>query len=237
MKTVIRLFLLVCLLVCAISEIHAQSLKYRKRFTSDVHVGLNFAEMDITRGGDNDFNKAKLGMHLGINFNYKILHNIQLQSGFYVTKKGLKQDIHRVVESTLNDFTVTDTLAHTVANYMQVPLCIGYEVFFSDKFGFNINGGLYGAYGWKGKYEDKYYLKYVYADGSVVTNPMQQRNGETFDLNRWKRWDYGLIGSVGFIYDIFMLNFNYEHGLQDLSSTNNVSLKNRNMSVSLGFRF
>lgn len=235
MKTVFKLLFLVCLLVSTVFEIQAQS--ERQRFTSDIHVGLNFADVDISRGGNNDFNKPKLGASLGMNFNYKIFHNIQIQSGFFVTKKGLKQDIHKEVVGTTNDVTATDTLNHTVANYMQVPLCLGYEVYFSDKYGFNLNVGGYIAYGYKGTYENKYYMEIILEDNTVIRNPLETVTGQTFDLNKWKRWDYGLIGSVGFIYDIFMLNLNYEYGLNDLSSINTISLKNRTMSVSLGFRF
>ncbi|MFV0417667.1 MAG: porin family protein [Dysgonomonas sp.] len=235
MKTVFKSLILVYLLISTVFQIQAQS--DRKRFTSDFHVGLNFANMDISRGGNNDFNEPKLGATLGMNFNYKIFHNIQIQSGFFVTKKGLKQSIHKEVIEPLNDITVTDTLNHTVANYMQVPLCLGYEVYFTDKFGFNLNAGGYIAYGYKGTYENKYYMETIFADNTVISNPLEIVNGQTFDLNKWKRWDYGFIGSVGFIYDIFMLNFNYEHGLHDLSSTNTVSMKNRTLSVSLGFRF
>lgn len=235
MKTVFRSLFLICLLISTILEIQAQS--ERKRFTSDFHVGLNFADMNISRGGTNDFNKPKLGVHLGMNFNYKIFGNVQIQSGFFVTKKGLKQNIHKEVVSTTNDITITDTINHTVANYMQVPLCMGYEVYFSDKFGVNLNAGGYIAYGYKGTYENKFYMETILEDNTVIRNPLENETGETFDLNKWKRWDYGLIGSVGLIYDIFMLNFNYEYGLHDLSSISTVSLKNRTMSVSLGFRF
>lgn len=235
MKTTYKLLFLFSILVSFISGIQAQSLK--KRFTSDFHLGFNFAEMDISKGGNNDFNKPKIGMHIGMNFNYKILDNIQIQSGFFVSKKGLKQKIHNEVVSAVNDITINDTVNHTVANYMQVPLCLGYEVYFTDKFGINLNVGGYAAFGYKGTYENKYYTEYIYADNTIIRNPLEKETGETFDLNKWQRWDYGLIGSVGVIYDIFMLNFNYEHGLNDLSSINTISLKNRMMSVSLGFRF
>jgi len=235
MKIILKILLLSCLLINTTLELEAQT--QRKRFTTDFHIGLNFAEMDIN-GGANDNNKPKLGMHLGMNFNYKILHNIQIQTGFFVTKKGLKQEIHkREVDPAINDVYVYDTINHTVGNYMQIPLCLGYEVYLSKKFAFNLNAGLYVAYGYKGTYENKQYFKTISSGGAPVENPVEIYTGETFDLNKWRRWDYGAIGSVGFIYDIFMLNFNYEHGFYNISSKDEITLKNRNMSVSLGFRF
>lgn len=182
MKIVIRLLLLVCLLVGIASEVHSQT--KRNRFTSDFHVGFNFSDMNVSGGVGNEFNEPKIGMNLGMNFNYKIYHNLQLQTGFFVTKKGLKQDIVDIETSAMNDVTITNDLNHTVANYMQFPLCVGYEVYLTNKFAFNINGGAYLAYGYKGTYENKHYVEYRYYDGSIVTNPIETQTGETFDLQK-----------------------------------------------------
>lgn len=45
MKTILKIFLLISLFVCSIGTINAQYPK--KRITSDIHVGLNLAGMDI----------------------------------------------------------------------------------------------------------------------------------------------------------------------------------------------
>lgn len=234
MKTVFNISLLFCLLFGLVIEADAQSI--RKKFTSDVHIGLNFAEMDVN-SGQNDNNKLKLGVAIGVNFNYKIFHNIQLQTGFYISKKGLKQEMHRVEKSALLDEYIYDTIKTTTASYIQIPLAIGYEVYLSKNFAFNINGGVYGAYGFKGEYENKYFQTIKQYEGPVFSEPIEKVEGDTFDIDKWKRWDYGLIGSVGFIYDIFTINFNYEYGLQNVSSVSWENMKNRNMSVLLGIRF
>lgn len=234
MKTLFKTFFLLSLMACSIAAANAQF--SRKKFTSDIHVGLNLAEMHNT-GGLNENTKLKPGLVLGVNFNYKFLRNIQLQTGFYVSKKGLKQENHTVEETALLDRLVLDTVQNTVANYVQIPLCIGYEVYLTKQFAVNINAGLYGAYGFKGRYEHKYSKTLIDYDGSITREPLVVHEGETFDVDRWRRWDYGLMGSVGFIYDIFTINFNYEYGLNDVSIASWETLRNRNVSVLLGVRF
>lgn len=234
MKTYFKILFLFCSLFCFISGLDAQI--QRKKFTSDVHFGINLSEMDVN-DGQNGANKLKPGAVVGVNFNFKLIQNIQLQTGFYVSKKGLKQESHREEIDELLDTRITDTVKTTVANYLQVPLCLGYEIYLTKKFAFNINGGLYGAYGFKGKYEHKYSKTVKDYDGNVIVEPLQVSEGETFDVNKYKRLDYGLIGSVGFIYDIFTINFNYEYGLNNVSALQWEQHKNRNMSILLGIRF
>lgn len=234
MKTYFRILLLGFFLINVVYSAEAQTM--RKRFTSDFHVGLNFAEMDIE--GANMYKKPKLGMTLGINFNYKILHNIQLQSGFYVTKKGLKQHFETVEVSEVGTTYMEDIQYEVTGNYMQIPFCLGYEVYFSRTFAFNMNFGVYGAYGYKGNYTRKGFTTTIEPGQNPVITDLGEATGETYDYRLWRRWDYGAIGSVGFIFDIFMVNFNYEHGLYNISAVeSNPALKNRNMTFSIGFRF
>ncbi|MDR2956290.1 MAG: PorT family protein [Prevotella sp.] len=242
MKTVYKILLLSCLFIVATMGANAQFAK--KRFSTDIHIGLNFAEMDIKQlnednkmVGANMYKQPKLGMSIGMNFNYKILYNIQLQTGFFVTKKGLKQDEETNPNSgTGTQYTVVKK-SHTAANYMQIPLCIGFETFFTKTVGFNINGGVYGAYGYSGTYKTESYNVTVNPGEDPVVSEVSIVEGNTYDLLQWKHWDYGLIGSVGLIYDIYMINLNYELGIANLSAIGGQELRNRNMSVSLGVRF
>lgn len=235
MKILYRIILTICFFIFMSSSLEAQT--QRKRFTSDIHFGLNFAEMDIE--GANMYKQPKLGVSLGANFNYKILHNIQLQTGFYVTKKGLKQHIETDNVDGSNDVGIRyigDTVKNIAASYIQVPLCIGYEVYLTKKFAFNINAGGYLAYGFKGHYKIEGYAKEMRGDEVTASYPLYYVEGESFALQRFNRFDYGAIASVGFIYDIYTLNFNYEHGLHNVTDDGRV-LKNRNISILLGFRF
>lgn len=234
MKTFFKIFSIFCLLGCFQFSADAQTVK--KKLTADLHAGLNFAEMDVNNGQNED-NKLKLGAVVGVNINYKIYGNIQLQTGFYVSKKGLKQEAHSETTTALKDVYILDTVRTTVANYIQIPLAIGYEVYLTKNFAFNVNVGLYGAYGFKGTYENKYSKATIPYGGNIIYEPLQVGSGETFDLNKWKRLDYGLIGSIGFIYDIYTINLNYERGLNNITRESWSTLKNRNISILLGLRF
>lgn len=234
MKTFFKILSLLCLFNLFILDLDAQYVK--KKLTSDIHIGLNLSDMDIN-SGQNANNTLKPGIAVGLNVNYKFYKNIQLQTGFYVSKKGLKQEVHDEITTSLKDVYILDTVRTTIANYIQIPLAIGYEVYLTKDFAFNVNMGLYGAYGFKGTYEYKYSKATIPYEGNIIYEPLQTAEGETFDINRWKRWDYGLIGSIGFIYDIYTINLHYEKGLNNVTRESWSTLKNRNISILLGIRF
>ena len=233
MKIIFKIFLISCLFICISTQTNAQNA--RKRLTSDIHIGLNFAEMDIK--GANMYKEPKLGMHIGWNINYKIYQNIQIQTGFYVTKRGLKQHIQ---ETSVNEGAEVvyygDTLKHTTANYMQIPLSLGYELYLTKKFAFNVNAGMYIAYGYKGTHKEEGFLETRRGNNEIIVETIPSIERDTFGLRKWNRWDYGAILSFGLIYDIYTINFNYEYGFYNISDEGR-NLKNRNPSISLGFRF
>ncbi|NDV78800.1 outer membrane beta-barrel protein [Dysgonomonas sp. 511] len=233
MKTLLRILILSGLLLLSINGLYAQRVK--KKFTTDFHMGLNFAEMDIQ--GANKYKEPKLGMFLGANLNFKILGNVQIQTGFWVTKRGLKQHIEeKRVDNGTNTVYMGDTIRETAASYLQVPLCLGYEVFLTKKFAVNFNVGGYLAYGFKGNHHEEG-IQTVVQDGVEMPQTLTVFDRETFGLSYWNRWDYGAIAKVGFVYDIYTVNFSYEHGFYNVSGDPNQPLKNRNKSVSVGFRF
>ena len=113
MKTILKIFLLISLFVCSIGTINAQYPK--KRITSDIHVGLNLAGMDIKN--ENTYKQAKVGVHIGFNVNYKFWSNMQLQTGLFVTKKGLKRHIHTVEKNGDISVTTYDGYYNATGNY------------------------------------------------------------------------------------------------------------------------
>jgi hypothetical protein len=232
MKTVIKISILFFLFACCVA---ANAQKPLKRLTADIYAGLNLAEMDIKDA--NMYKQAKIAMHIGINMNYKIIGNMQIQTGFMISKKGLKQHIY--TQNTDNAGTVTtyDELYNATGNYLQVPLNLGYELYVNKLWGFNLNAGAYVAYGYKGKTTGSSVT--IVDDGyserpAVTTVPEYEL--DTFAPERWRRLDYGLNGSVGLIYDIYTLKAGYEYGLCNISYED-PELRNRNFYLSLGFRF
>lgn len=235
MNATTKIVLILSLLVFS-NIVYAQK-QPKKRFSSDIHFGFNLAEMEAKTGNEN--NDLKLGVHIGVNFNYKIIGNFQVQSGLFVSKKGLKQHITETTEDVGGVVTdVYESWTDATGNYIQIPFNVGYEWYFSKNWAVNINGGLYAAYGYKGKTTER--SRSVRYNGSEppITEETPETEKETFyQINGWKRFDYGLNGSVGLIYDIYTLNINYERGLYNVSNSYGKNLKNRNFTVSLGFRF
>jgi len=208
----------------------------KKRLAADFRMGLNFPQMNGT-DGDHDF---KIGFNIGTNVNYKIIGNFQVQTGLLVTKKGYKSSSKVTVENITGTVSVTEKWYEATANYIQMPFNIGYELYFTKNMAFNINGGLYVAYGYGNKGRIKYRGRLTTYKPNVdpVTNELEGAYEEyTFSDTRWKRPDYGLNGSVGFIYDIYTINIGYEHGLNNVTRSEVNPLKHRVYSLSLGFRF
>lgn len=212
----------------------AQYLK--KRLTADFKVGVNFSHMSGIEGASD----LKLGLNVGATVNYKIIGNLQIQSGFIVTKKGYKTHSRTTdYNEPDNITTVTDRWYEVTANYIQVPFNIGYELYFAKNMAFNINGGVYVAYGYgnKGKSTFSGLVKTEIPNSPPTYSYPEGRNDNTFSQTGWKRSDYGLNGSVGFIYDIYTLSFSYAHGLHNVSQDSSADIQNRVYSLSFGFRF
>jgi hypothetical protein len=203
--------------------------------TADIYAGLNLAEMDIKDA--NMYKQAKIGMHVGINVNYKIIGNLQIQTGFMISKKGLKQHIYTLDTDNAGTVTTYDERYDATGNYVQLPLNLGYEVYFSRSWAFNINVGAYAAYGYKGKTlrSSVTTVNDGYSEKPTVTT-VPESESDTFTPERWRRFDYGLNGNVGLIYDIYTLRAGYEYGLYNISYED-PELRNRNFYLSFGFRF
>lgn len=208
----------------------------KKRMTADFRMGMNYPQMSGTQGSE----RFKMGLHIGGNVNYKIIGNFQIQTGFYVTKKGYKTYQKEIHESEDNVVRVDESWHEATGNYIQMPFNIGYELYVSKRVAFNINGGVYAAYGYGNKGRIKYnglITTYKPNEDPTYKHPENEYEEFTFSDTRWKRFDYGLNGSIGFIYDIYTINFNYEHGLYNVTQERLLELKHRVYSVSLGFRF
>lgn len=226
--------LLILMCVITASNMDAQ-IGLRRQFFHEFRMGGNSSEMDIKDG--NRDKKAKIGFHFGYVATYKFREPIQLQTGVFLTKKGLKQSISIHNESPIgSSILITKTRHEIDANYVQVPLMIGWESDYTKMWIFNINAGIYGAWGFKGKTTKKVKIEEIIGSGydAIVTNTNEK--WDTFSSDVLKKFDYGLIASAGFIYDIYTFNLSYEYGLYNISQTNQ-ELRNRNLTVSIGLRF
>lgn len=233
MNTIFKILLCFSILFAGIN-MTAQT--YRSRLTTDFKVGVNFAQFYMP--GENMYKVPKIGVHVGGNINYKFYSNFQVQTGLFISKKGLRQhEQTSVTDPISNQTTKRDIIRVIDANYFHVPINLGYENYFTREFALNFNAGAYVAYGFKGKRTRTGYETTIIGSNPPQDVIIDEGERETFAIRSLDRFDYGLGVSAGAIYDIFTLTFNYEHGLYNLSNVENTMFKNRNFSISLGFRF
>lgn len=233
MKVIIKVLLVI---VCVLSfvEVSAQVGVRRKSF-HEFRMGGNSSEMDM--GSKNYDKKAKIGFHFAYMFSYKFLDPIDVQTGIMLTKKGVKQRINSRTEAEIGtEVKVTNTRFELDANYVQIPLMIGWESPYDRLWKFNVHVGGYGAWGFKGKTKRKGSIEESIGTNNepVVTNVNEE--WDTFSNSVLKKLDYGLVGSVGFAYDIYLFNVSYEYGLANVSKAGD-DFKNRNLTVAVGLRF
>lgn len=242
MKTITKLFLLFILLTIAVSSANAQA-HHRRNIYGDFFVGMTMASMDMEK--QNEYKKYKIGFMVGGNVNFRFFRYMEFQTGLQLLKKGsLKHKKGTFPRQDLPD-EIVDVKTTIDANYMQIPLNLGFEVPLTKELYFNMHVGVYGAYGFKG-YRDRKGFTIDSGSGEEISQDQSQR--ETFDGSSLKRWDYGIGGNIGFVYDIYILRLQYDHGLADIA-TNNISnlstdseghknkWRTRNYSICLGFRF
>lgn len=219
--------LFITFLVSSIS-ISAQT----RRITGDFFAGGTFSSMDLGEGMNN-FKKAKIGFQLGLNINYKLVSMFEIQSGFYLIKKGSIRHVKYSQTNAAGYLEYEDTKTTIDANYIQVPLNIGLQIPLTQYISVTMHGGFYGAYGFKGK--TKYSSVVSNSIGDLVTQNIPEH--DTFSNEGLKRFDYGLNANIGLVLDIYYIQLQYDLGLANVSAVAGKTMKTRNMALSLGFRF
>lgn len=233
MKVIIKLFLVIAC-VLSITEVNAQVGLKRKTF-HEFRMGGNSSEMDLPNA--NYDKQVKLGFHFAYMFSYKFLDPIDVQTGVMLTKKGMKQRINKREEALIGtEVTVTNTRYKLDANYVQVPLMIGWESPYENLWKFNVHIGGYAAWGFKGKTTHVGRIEESIGTDNEPIITEVNKTRETFSKGVLTKFDYGLVGSVGLAYDIYLFNVSYEYGLHNVSKTSQ-EMRNRNLTVAVGLRF
>lgn len=233
MKVIIKI-LLVVICVLSFTGLSAQ-VGLKQKVFHEFRMGGNSSEMYIN--GANYDKKAKIGFHFAYMFSYKFYDPIDIQTGVMLTKKGVKQRINRREEAQIGtEVVVTNTRYEADANYVQVPLMIGWESPYDRLWKFNVHAGGYAAWGFKGKTTYKGRIEESIGTNNEPVITEVNDKWDTFSNKVLKKFDYGLVGSVGFAYDIYLFNVSYEYGLYNVSNTD-TEMKNRNLTVAVGLRF
>lgn len=211
-----KIFILSLLLPFALSNVNAQSLE-DLRF--GVTGGLNLSNMT-------NFD-SKASFHLGLKAEKSITENVFIEGSVLYSAKGAKMDFGDLGSNKIN------------ANYIEVPIHIGYVYNINPELDIRGSVGPYFAYGIGGKMEvsesDWYYDSY------------ENTKYNTFsDDSGLKRFDLGLGFKAGVEYkNNYQLSIGYDFGLIDTynKSKNEEdydvtgTLKNSNFKVSVAYMF
>ena len=122
--------------------------------------------------------------------------------------------------------------------YLQIPVYALYRIKLSSGNGLIVSAGPYVAQGIGGNTTISGTLIY----GDMIVN--EELKEKTFSSRGLKKFDYGIGGGVAFDLGECILGVNYEWGLKDIGPDKltympfyNSSYKNRNLSLSLEYRF
>lgn len=224
------------------SNIFAQT-KIRKQLNGEFIGGITGSSLDFV--GNNEYNQLKIGFQMGFLFSYAVVSDLEIQSGFIMKKKGgLKHYKYTDRDTATNMGFERDTKLTADANYMYIPLNLGFRIALNRDLDLAIFGGAYGAYGFKGYMKQEGHI-YSLTNGTTSADNVGSTN--IFSSDMFNRWDYGLNGSLTLYYDNYLIKFEFEYGLADIATKQFVTsnaydlkaskIKTMNTAISLGFRF
>lgn len=238
MKTIIWIFF-ISFITCHSVNVSSQN----KPITWGVKVGVNFSNSSTTVGEvsyELNEKNTKTGFQLGMTVDFKISEAFYLQSGLSLTTKGV---IFKETNSFISGMDTNNRRNRELnvsLSYIQLPIMGAYKVRLSSNFKIVISAGPYLAYGIGGKM--KFNSTFTYLGGYLPNDDDLNSFGE----RTFKKLDFGLGTGVGLELKNYCLNFNYEWGSsnrnRDSYNSDIVILfhkeyKNRNASLTLGYKF
>ncbi len=185
---------------------------------------------EIAVPGETFPNSKLLGFHLGIFAAYSV-GKISIQPGLlYTTKGGIPYSVSG--SFIINDYyTRKDVLR---LNYVEIPLNVLYNIPIGAGKVF-IGGGPYIGIGISGK--ETYAITDIsYGETSVNKGNKNITYGSGYD--DLKGTDFGLGAKLGFaLKQGWLISFDYEYGLTNLSNDPRYNGGNKVVSLSLGYSF
>ncbi len=208
-------------------------------FRFGIKGGVNLSSLAIERDGLPDHNR-KLGAHLGVTADYTVTDAFFLQTGLSIISKGteIKGDAPIGFDETIL-YSGREASMQSQQWNLHVPLYLGYEIEASPKFNILINAGPYFEWGIAGKTK---------LTGDIIYGDMIEFSTlkyDTFGEKGLESFDMGIGAGVGVDIGEVVIGLNYELGMRDIGPSeeshiafyNNSSYKNRNISLSLNYRF
>lgn len=200
-------------------------------------VNLSNSSADVEGLFQDYEKKAKVGFHFGVVAEYALTDAFALQSGLTFTTKGM------VIKHSEDWIPVgkEHNTQTTNMQYLQLPLLAVYKKGIARDTKVIFNVGPYVSYGIGGKVTTK--TEYF----NLGDTPNDKTEYDTFKKDMYKKVDLGVIGGVGGEFGKIFVNLNYELGLLNLApalyvsdrsgNTTEISFKNRNATLSVGYKF
>lgn len=224
-------------LICALLfQLSLSAQTKQDRFSYEINAGFNLSTASFAA----DINLSKIskpGFQVGAGVNYNFAGSFFAGTGLYYTTKGSILEVTR--ESSIEGPVVKTESRQTINQYyLQLPVKIGYQFKLGEKVTGIVHTGAYYAYGIGGKTIDRN----IHSGGF---SGMDKSESKTFGKKSLKKADYGWLGGIGASISKMLIMLHYEIGIRDinqdnkheLSSHNTKSYKNRNASLTLGYRF
>lgn len=179
------------------------------------------------------------GLATGVVVDFNFSRNLFIRSGLDFMMKGGKLELETAREvGTVIETTSKYSRVHL--NYLQLPVMIGYRTPVSPGVNLYAAGGLYAAYGIYAS------GKYQYTSNILNQTEVNDKYDNFKDL-KLKKFDFGVVGSIGVEYGPYSVNVGYEYGFinanktdyltQPANFTNGDSWHNMNATCTLGYRF
>lgn len=179
-----------------------------KRTTFGVKAGLNISNIASAEDKQFDNTKAKTGFHAGVTLDIAITKQWFILTGLEYSLKGVE------IETGANYHNWDISAA-----YLQLPLCAGFKYDVSKAVTLVFNVGPYFAYGLHGKVKAGNYEVDTFSDQWV------------------KKFDCGVNFGAGIEWQKFCFTIGGDLGLVNVMQEGNSKSENRNMVISVGYKF
>ncbi|MBK5721865.1 PorT family protein [Dysgonomonas sp. Marseille-P4677] len=211
----------------------------QSRFTFGVKGGVNLSESTNPSNSD-----SKVGFNAGFTVDYQLAPNWYLMSGIGLTTKGVKTAYSSYiynygygssyVDPSSSGYTYYSSYSDVTQNlmYLQLPIHLGHKIDIGKTTKLVFSAGPYVAYGIGGKTKGNYF---VWND-DPTTSYGSYSNVDYNSFDSWiRRFDVGMGASMGIEFGKFSVNIGYDWGLVNVA--NGMESKNRNGSLSVGYKF
>ncbi|MBD8346368.1 MULTISPECIES: porin family protein [unclassified Dysgonomonas] len=221
MKTIYKLSIVALMLVMGFGASAQHVLPVR--FTLEGGLNISNSSWDASYLDK----KARLGFQIGMMVEYPVTDAFYVQSGLSYTRKGAKVEGYRK-EANGGDLNREITMNQM---YLQIPLYAAYKIEVVPGTKIVFNAGPYIAQGIAGTSKVPGKITF-WNDNYLATGEFSTFGGH----DSLKRFDFGLGGGAGVEFASVVVTLRYELGLTDIGKEE-LSYKNRNAAITLGYKF